>query len=375
MSNAPALKRYRVNLQDEVDSAYLYRAIADVEKSPQLAKVYRQLAATETQHARFWRDQLRAANAPEDEPAPTWRARMLAWLAHRLGPNFVLATLSDAEHGDSQGYAAQPESANTALPAQENSHARILSALAAQGGGLAGSAIAQFEGRHRAAGGNALRAAVLGANDGLVSNLSLIMGVAGAAPEGNAIVIAGLAGLLAGACSMALGEWVSVQSSRELYERQIKIERAEIQHAPQEEQTELALIYESKGLSAQQAQTFAARVMQDQATALDTLAREELGIDPQELGGSAIQAAAASFMLFATGALIPLFPFLLWHGTTAILASVTVSALGLFGIGAAITLMTGRSVWHSGLRMTLIGLGAALVTHIIGRLIGTTIAG
>ncbi|OQY81460.1 MAG: rubrerythrin family protein [Chloroflexi bacterium UTCFX4] len=375
MSNAPALKRYRVNLQDEVDSAYLYRAIADVEKSPQLAEVYRQLAATETQHAQFWRDQLRAANAPEIECAPTWRARTLAWLAHRLGANFVLATLRDAEHDDSQGYAAQPESANTALPAQENSHARILSALAAQGGGLTGSAIAQFEGRHRAAGGNALRAAVLGANDGLVSNLSLIMGVAGAAPEGNAIVIAGLAGLLAGACSMALGEWVSVQSSRELYERQIKIERAEILSAPQEEQTELALIYESKGLSAPQARIFAARVMQDQATALDTLAREELGIDPQELGGSAIQAATASFMLFATGALIPLFPFLLWQGTTAILASVTVSALGLFGIGAAITLMTGRSVWHSGLRMALIGLGAALVTHIIGRLIGTTIAG
>jgi VIT1/CCC1 family predicted Fe2+/Mn2+ transporter len=374
--NAQDLKRYRANIQDEIDSAYLYRAVADVEKSPPLAEVYRKLAATEEQHAQFWQDQLRAASAPDEKINPTWRARTLAFLAHRFGANFVLPTLTGAERGDSQGYAAQPESANTALPAEENSHARILNAIATQtGGGIEGSAVAQYEGRHRAAGGNALRAAVLGANDGLVSNLSLIMGVAGAAPEGNAIVIAGLAGLLAGACSMAMGEWISVQSSRELYERQIKIERQEIQHAPQEEQAELALIYQAKGLSEQQAREFAARVMSDQTTALDTLSREELGIDPNELGGSALEAAATSFVLFAIGAIIPLIPFLIFQGMTAIIASVIVSTLGLFAIGAGITLMTGRSVWYSGIRMVLIGLGAALVTYIVGKLIGVTIAG
>ena len=376
MPNAQDLKRYRSNIQDETDSAYLYRAVADAEKSPELAEVYRKLVATEEQHAQFWRDQLRAANAPDEKINPTWRAQTLAFLARRFGAGFVLPTLTGAERGDSRGYAAQPEAANTALPAEENSHARILNAIAAQtGAGVEGSAVAQYEGRHRAAGGNALRAAVLGANDGLVSNLSLIMGVAGAAPEGNAVVIAGLAGLLAGACSMAMGEWISVQSSRELYERQIKIEREEIHHAPQEEQAELALIYQSKGLSEQQAQEFAARVMSDQTTALDTLSREELGIDPHELGGSAIEAAATSFVLFAIGAIIPLFPFLIFQGMTAIVASVIVSTLGLFVIGAGITLMTGRSVWYSGIRMVIIGLGAALVTYIIGKLIGVTIAG
>ena len=376
MASAQDIKRYRSNIQDEIDSAYLYRAVADVEKSPPLAEVYRKLAATEEQHAQFWQDQLRAANAPDGKINPTWRARTLAMLAHRFGANFVLPTLTGAERGDSQGYAVQPESSGTALPAEENSHARILNAIAAQtGSGVEGSSVAMYEGRHRAAGGNALRAAVLGANDGLVSNLSLIMGVAGAAPEGNAIVIAGLAGLLAGACSMAMGEWISVQSSRELYERQIKIERQEIQHAPQEEQAELALIYQSKGLSEKQAQEFAARVMSDQTTALDTLSREELGIDPHELGGSAIEAAATSFVLFAIGAIIPLFPFLIFQGMTAIIASVIVSTLGLFVIGAGITLMTGRSVWFSGIRMVVIGLGAALVTYIIGKLIGVTIAG
>ncbi len=370
------ITRYRANIQDEIDSAYLYRAVADAEKSPPLAEVYRKLAATEEQHAQFWQDQLKAANAPAEKIGPTWRARTLASLARRFGPGFVLSTLTGAERGDSRGYASQPESANTALPAEENSHARILNALSAQTGkGVEGSSVALFEGRHRAAGGNALRAAVLGANDGLVSNLSLIMGVAGAAPEGNAIVIAGLAGLLAGACSMAMGEWISVQSSRELYERQIKIERTEILQAPQEEATELALIYQSKGLSEKQAQEFAARVMSDQNTALDTLSREELGIDPQELGGSALEAAATSFVLFAIGAIVPLFPFLVLQGMTAIIASVILSTIGLFVIGAGITLMTGRSVWFSGIRMVLIGLGAALVTYIIGKLIGVTITG
>ena len=262
------------------------------------------------------------------------------------------------------------------MPAEEDSHARVLRAIATQTrGGIEGSALAQLEGRHRTAGGNALRAAVLGANDGLVSNLSLIMGVAGAVTEGNAIVIAGLAGLLAGACSMAMGEWISVQSSRELYERQINIERAEIEEAPEEEQEELALIYQAKGLQESQAKEFAARLMRDRGTALDTLAREELGIDPEELGGSAIEAAAASFVLFALGAVIPLFPFLVLSGIPAILASVAVSTLGLFLIGAGITLMTGREVWYSGLRQVLFGLGAAAVTFTIGKIIGVSVAG
>jgi VIT1/CCC1 family predicted Fe2+/Mn2+ transporter len=376
MPNAQDLARYRANIQDELDSAFLYRAVADVEKSPPLAEVYRKLAATEEKHAQFWQEQLRAANAPVVNLQPTWRAKTLAYLARRFGAAFVLPTLTGLERGDSKGYASQPESKDTALSADETSHARVLQTIVAQTrGGLEGGALAQLEGRHRATGGNALRAAVLGANDGLVSNLSLIMGVAGAITQGHEIVIAGLAGLLAGACSMAMGEWISVQSSRELYERQIKIERGEIEHAPQEEQVELSLIYQAKGLPQNQADAFAAKIIADQNNALDTLAREELGINPEELGGSALEAAATSFILFALGAIVPLFPFLILTGIPAIVASLVVSTLGLFVIGAGITLMTGRSVWFSGIRMVLIGLGAALVTFTIGKLIGVAIAG
>lgn len=372
---AQDLARYRVNIQDEIDSAFLYRVLADVDKSPQLQTVYRKLAATEEKHAQFWQDKLRQAGVTA-EFRPGWRPRTLAFLARRFGTPLVLPAITDLERGDSKGYAAQPESKTTAMPAEENSHALVLQTISAQTrGGMEGSALAQLEGRHRSAGGNALRAAVLGANDGLVSNLSLIMGVAGAAPESSAIVIAGFAGLLAGAISMAMGEWISVQSSRELYGRQIKIEAQEIEQLPDEEQEELALIYQAKGLSEKQASEFAARLMQDHNTALDTMAREELGIDPQELGGSALEAAVSSFVLFAIGAIIPLFPFLLLSGSTAVIASLIVSTIGLFLIGAGITLMTGQSIWVSGGRQVLFGLSAAAVTYIIGKLVGVAIAG
>jgi VIT1/CCC1 family predicted Fe2+/Mn2+ transporter len=235
--------------------------------------------------------------------------------------------------------------------------------------------LARLEGRHRAVGGNALRAAVLGANDGLVSNLSLVMGVAGAAFDAPTILVAGLAGLVAGAGSMAMGEWLSVQSSRELYGRQIEIERQEIQAAPEEEAAELALIYEAKGLPPEQARALAARLIADPATALDTLAREELGIDPVELGGSAWVAAGASFGLFAIGAVVPVLPFALLEGSAAIAASVGLSAVALFAIGAAITLLTGRGVLFSGLRQLAIGLGAAGLTFAVGRLLRVAITG
>jgi vacuolar iron transporter family protein len=241
--------------------------------------------------------------------------------------------------------------------------------------GMEGNALARFEGRHRAIGGNALRAAVLGANDGLVSNLSLVMGVAGADLSEPAILITGLAGLLAGACSMAMGEWLSVQSSRELYQRQIAIEADEIAAVPEEEQEELKLIYEAKGLSEEEAKALAAKLMADPGTALDALSREELGIDPQELGGSAWTAAGASFMLFAGGAIVPVAPFLALTGASAVTTSVLVSALALFLVGAGITLVTGRSVLYSGSRQLLFGVLAAGLTYGIGRLIGVTLAG
>ncbi len=368
--------RYRENWQDEVDSAALYRAVADAERHPELAEVYRRLAATEESHAGFWEEKLREAGQPAPARRPGWRPRLLAWLARRFGPAFVLPTIQERERSGATRYSAQPEAARTEMPAEERSHDRVLGAIVGpSSAGLEGGAIAQLEGRHRATSGNALRAAVLGANDGLLSNFSLVMGVAGAALSERSILVTGLAGLLAGAGSMALGEWISVQSSRELYQRQIAIEAEELRTHPEEERHELQLIYQAKGLPEDQARALAARLTDDPTSALDTLAREELGIDPEELGGSAWEAAATSFALFAVGAVVPVLPFALLAGTTAILVSVVLSALALFGIGAAITLMTGRGVLYSGARQVLFGLLAAALTFGIGKLIGTSLAG
>jgi VIT1/CCC1 family predicted Fe2+/Mn2+ transporter len=242
-------------------------------------------------------------------------------------------------------------------------------------GGIEGGALAQLEGRHRAGGGNALRAAVLGANDGLVSNLSLVMGVAGAELSNTTILVTGMAGLLAGAISMALGEWLSVQSSRELYKHQIGIEKAELAAAPEEEAEELALIYEARGLPRDEAQRMAQHIISDPSSALETLSREELNVDPSELGGSAWEAALTSFFLFSIGAIIPVLPYIFLTGLTAVLVSMVFSAIGLFIVGAGITLFTGRSVIFSGFRQVIFGLTAAIVTFGIGRLIGTNIGG
>jgi vacuolar iron transporter family protein len=233
--------------------------------------------------------------------------------------------------------------------------------------------LAQFEGRHRSAGGNELRAAVLGASDGLTSNLSLVMGVAGATLGGHAVLISGLSGLLAGAFSMSIGEWVSVQSARELNLHQIAIESEELKNAPDEEQEELALIYQSKGIDEKTANELATNLMQQSNTALDTLAREELGIDPKELGGSAWGAAITSFFLFAIGAIIPVFPFIFTGGFTAVGLSLLLSVVGLFGIGAGVSLTAGSPLWQAGARQIILGLLAAGITFGVGRLIGTAV--
>lgn len=376
MADRAEIVRYLENWRDEIESAYLYRSLAAVERQPALAEVYRRLALTEQTHAQFWEEKLRAAQYPLPKRKIGWRTRALAQFAKWFGPQFVLPTINAMEQVDSHSYDSQPDTHDTALPSQERSHARLLQLIS--GGstaGIEGSTLAQIEGRHRTAGGNTLRAAVLGANDGLLSNLSLVMGVAGANLSGQAILVTGFAGLLAGASSMALGEWLSVQSARELYERQIRIERREVEEVPDEEAEELALIYEAKGLPAAQAQQLATRLIADKSSALDTLAREELGIDPDELGGSAWIAAITSFCLFAIGAIIPVVPFTILGGTAAILTSLCASGVALFLIGAGITLLTGRSVWFSGTRQVLFGFAAAGITFGIGRLLGVSVGG
>lgn len=381
-------RRYLENWQDEVDSAATYRAMADGEDDARLAGLYRRLAETEERHAAFWEEQLRGAGMRVPDRRPGWRARVLAWTARRFGARHVLPTVAAAEHADQRMYDRQPETDGTGLQVDERSHARLLSTLAAPTGtgmpggsglpgpgGLPGGVIARLEGRHRAVGGNTLRAAVLGANDGLVSNLSLVSGVAGAGLAQGSIVVAGLAGLLAGAGSMAMGEWVSVQSAKEQSERQLQIEGDELDTVPDEEAEELRLIYQAKGLPPDQARAVVERLMADRDTALSALATEELGLDPDDLGGSPWTAAGASFLLFAVGALVPLVPFLVLAGTAAVVASVAASALGLLALGAAITLFTGRSAWRSGLRQVAIGLGAAGLTYGVGALVGVSLAG
>ena len=373
-NNEEDIKQYFANRQKEIDGAALYRVLAETEKQPQMAVVYGKLAASEEKHAAAWEKKLTKLGVPIPPRKPTWRAATMIWLAKRFGPQFVLPTIAGNEKADSRAYDGQADTDAQAFSQEEKSHARLISMASQSSGGLSGGSVAQLEGRHKAGGGNALRAAVLGANDGLVSILSLTMGVAGATNSRTDILIAGMAGVLAGAGSMALGEWLSVQSSRELYEHQIKIEAEEIAANPEEEQEELALIYQSKGLPEDRAKEMASHMMADQANILDTLAREELGIDPEELGGSAYEAAFTSFFLFAFGALFPMLPYFFLTGTTAIILSLIVSAIGLFIIGGAITLMTGRSIWFSGTRQVLVGIVAAILTYGIGKLIGVSVA-
>jgi len=367
-------EKYLTFLDDELNSAMLYQALAENEKNPKLAEFYRRLAATEQGHAQTWARKLEEAGAAVPEFKPTWRTRVIIWLSSRYGAESILPTISDLETTGSHDYAQ--EVGVEEMSRSEQSHARLLQQIGKGGrGGLEGSAVAQLEGRHRSAGGNALRAAVLGANDGLVSNFSLVMGVAGAALSATSILLTGLAGLLAGAISMALGEWISVQSSRELYKRQIQIEKEEIELAPEEEAEELALIYQARGLDEGPARKLSQQIMGNRESALQALSRDELGIDPEELGGSAWEAAITSFFLFALGAILPVIPYMFLEGMTAVAVSAAFSAIGLFAIGAAITLFTGRPVWSSGLRQVVFGLAAALVTYVIGRLIGVSLGG
>ncbi len=376
MTDQETLERYRRNLRDEVESAALYAGLADSERSPELQAVFRRLAEMEMEHAEFWQRKLAELGVEEPLPRPGWRTRLLLWIARRFGPALVLPTVTAREWADQAKYDQQVEAAVAGLPDIEHRHARLLQLIGRErASGLPGSALAALEGRHRAIGGNALRAAVLGANDGLVSNLSLVMGVAGADLAPRAILLSGLAGLLAGSLSMAMGEWLSVQSARELYEYQVRIEREELLTFPEEEREELELIYRAKGLPAETARALAERLIREGAPALDTLVREELAIDPEELGGSAWQAAIASFLLFSVGAIVPVLPYFFTSGRPAALASIVASMGALFLLGAGITVITGKSALRSGTRQVLIGLAAAAITFGVGRLFGVALAG
>jgi VIT1/CCC1 family predicted Fe2+/Mn2+ transporter len=368
------IRRYLANWQAEVDSTEQYLAMATHEPDPGTARVYQNLAEIERKHADFWETRLRAAGHDPGPRNPSWRARVLVFSARRWGAKSVLETVASNEYESQNDYVPQTETTSTTMTSEEHAHARVLRAILAKTG-LGAASFVRTEKGHRRLGGNALRAAVLGSNDGLSSNLSLVMGVAGASVDTHTILLTGVAGLLAGACSMAMGEWISVTSSRELAEREIKTERAELEANPEEERHELQLIYEAKGLSPEEAAELSAKLLADPKAAIDVLAREELGIDPAELGGSPWVAAGTSMLLFALGALVPLWPFMFLKGTAAIVASIASGSVGLCLMGTAIAVFTGRSALYSAGRQLLLGLLAAAATFGIGRLIGVAIAG
>ena len=364
------VQRFRRYLNEEVDGLYIYQQLADIEDEPQLKDVYHRLAETETRHLRLWQEQLRNAGADDTAGRPSRRARFLMWLARKGGTDLVLPVIKAFESDATDMYAGDLIAEAHGLPEDEAAHARIFDAMSKQRSGVPGSVIGRIETRHRAlGGGNALRAAVLGANDGLVSNLALVAGFAGAATGQGAIILAGVAGLLAGASSMALGEWISVTSSREAAEAQIEAEREELALDPAAEQEELALIYQAKGLPRAEAESLARVISADPDRALRTLAREELGIVPEELGSPWI-AALVSFVLFSIGAIVPVIPFFFGAGARYIGLSAALSAGALFLVGAGITLLTGRNMVFGGVRQLVLGLLAAVLTFAIGSAIG-----
>jgi VIT1/CCC1 family predicted Fe2+/Mn2+ transporter len=349
------VRRYRLNLRIERDNAALYARLAELADDARLARAYRRIAEGERANAAFWESRLHELGATVPPPRTRLRVRVLGRLAQAFGTEFVMPTVVRLEHAD-----------HGATPVDRSGHRdHFLPAPARTARGHS----------HRAQSGNTLRAAVLGANDGLVSNASLVMGMAGAAASDRAVLLAGLAGLVAGACSMALGEWLSVNSSREFYQAQIT-ERAErLAVAPEDGVRHIAGIYRGKGLGRAEAEHLAEHLAETPRAALDTVVREDLGVDPAELGGSAWSAAASSFCLFAFGAAFPVAPYLFLHGHAALLGSIAAAAAGLALIGTGTSLFTGRGMLFSIARQFAITVAAAAVTYGVGHLLGAVVAG
>lgn len=335
---------------EEKQSAWLYRIVARVEPDTTKSTLFTQLAQAAESQALIWERQIAAANHVLPGFSPTLRARAVARLLHLFGPRAIRPVLAAMKVRGISVYSGAKPAGHHAMP----------------------TSVSDFGSRHRSVGGGNLRAAVFGINDGLVSNASLIMGVAGAASDNTMILTAGVAGLLAGALSMAAGEYVSMRSQRELFEYQIGLEREELEEYPQEEAEELALIYHARGVALEEARAIARTLMQDKEHALDTLAREELGLNPDDLG-SPWGAAISSFLAFTVGAVLPLVPFLIGAGSNAVAISAALAGIGLFVVGVLLSLFTGRGAVTSGLRMVLIGGGAGVVTYLIGHLLGVSL--
>jgi len=371
----------------ERDAIFLYDALAKIEKDPARRSAFERIATSERRHAAIWEAKL--ISLGEQVPAskrPSWRVRQITLLARLFGTRAVSDMVKALEGYEEEVYGAHGDVAEvTDIAADEAKHADIWRELdagkaAGRGKGVAAhrGALEETKARepwHRAGNSGTVRAAIFGVSDGLVSNAALVMGIAGATSasgQSGFIVLAGVAGLLAGAFSMAAGEYVSMRSQTELLERQIELERAELEAMPEEEEAEIAAIYRARGFPDDEAKAIATRLMADPAIALETLVREELGLDPEELG-SPWGAAISSFIAFAVGAFVPLLPFILLTGFTALAVSIALTAVALFSVGAAVSLLTGKSAIYTGLRQLAIGAAAAAITYAVGSLIGVNV--
>lgn len=371
-----AVRRWRDLLASERDAAALYSRLAEAETGER-QQIFRELAETELKHAAHWSSKLRSAGAEVPAPGrPSLRTRVLGAAADRLSVRSVLPLIERTERADAGVYDDEPD-ALPGMAADERAHARTLARLVddSRGSGEPDPVrqIARRERWHRGDRSGALRAGVFGVSDGLVSNTALVMGFAGSGVSHSAILLAGVAGLLAGSFSMAAGEFISMSSQREMFQREISLEQAELEEKPEEERSELVLIYRAKGLSRPDAERLADKIMADRAVALDTLAREELGLDPGQLGSPWV-AAASSLLAFATGAFVVVLPYLIGSGTAALVAAIVLALAAMFGVGATIGALNGRSAVRMGLRQMAVGALAAAVTFGIGHLIGAHVS-
>lgn len=354
------MRRWRRNLHAEADGAAIYRALARTESEPVISSLYQRLASAEARHARVWAKKLRESGEDARLPRPSLRAGLLIAATTRFGPDIVGRSIAARELWERDSYAGQDDPASARLVDDERLHGRVVGRITRAK--LSSPGMARL--------GNALRAAVLGVNDGLVSNLSLVMGVIGASGDTHAVVIAGFAGMLAGSLSMGLGEWLSVQSSRELYERQSTIARDDETPEAMEEESEIAQIYTSQGMSYDDARMIAQRLIRGSIGNVERSADEdEMG----DLGGSAWVASFTSFAMFASGALVPLIPFAFWSGATAAIAASLLTGSILFIGGVVTTTITGKPPLRAGLRSVLIGYAAASVLFGVGRLLGVAL--
>jgi len=374
---APDSAQSLANLRLERDAILLYDALAAIEKDEHRAGAFRRIAANEKRHAEVWASKLREAGV--DVPAAPTRARprvaVIVLLARIFGTKAVSDLVTALEGDEEEMYDAQSSPEVEAIAADEREHAEIWRKLK-DPNYHPDRNIAGREKWHRSGRSGTLRAVIFGVSDGLVSNLALVMGVVGASsqppPPALFTLLAGVAGLLAGAFSMAAGEYISMQSQRELFERQIALERAELEAMPEEEEAEMAAIYRAKGFRDDEAKAIAHRLFENPERALEQLIREELGLDPDELG-SPFGAAFGSFVAFALGAFVPVLPYLIGGGTAAFVGALALSLAALFAVGGGVSLLTGRGVLFSGARQVAIGAAAAIVTYLVGTAIGVSV--